>query len=114
MPGVWGLSSLGDAERADPRSERQQVRGHVRLQRVHHVHPRSSNQVRHCLIHLFDVSPFFDVLSCHILRIILSVEVLSHHLKPYPIISRTILSILLYRVGHRVLFRSACSVLFRS
>ena len=85
MPGVWGLSSLGDAERADPRSERQQVRGHVRLQRVHHVHPRSSNQVRHCLIHLF------DVLSCHILRIILSVEVLSHHLKPYPIISRTIL-----------------------
>ena len=35
--GFWRLLGVGDAERADPCVERQQVRGHVRVQRGDHV-----------------------------------------------------------------------------
>ena len=44
--GFWRLPGVGDEERADPCVERQQVRGHVRVQRGDHVRAGGRHQLR--------------------------------------------------------------------
>ena len=50
---------MGDTERADTGPERQQVRGNVCLQRLHHVHPGRCNQVGSCSLYTLFIRHFF-------------------------------------------------------
>lgn len=53
---------MGDQKRTDPRTQRQQVRRHVRLQRVHHVRPRCGHQL--CPKRRSGTALFFVYLWC--------------------------------------------------